>query len=410
MKKFMLLFTLLFVVLAVFADTVTYTRYQSGETPTFENLDWSGATLATVSLPQFDSSLGTLTEVDLTIQYDIDQDLYVENLNVVDSNVRVRGLCLAIWSNLPKSLPDEEYNTRTNNQYYDYAAYDGTVDYAGPSGKTFLNQTDSDNSAFNFTSSLAEFIGVGTIDINVETESEYSVSSGGNVDVVLLSEALATATITYTYEPITLPVELASFTAVSTSNNLAEILWTTHSESGLLGYNIYRNEENNFDSSSKINLNPIQANNTTQFQSYSYTDNEVVENTRYYYWLESRELSNVNEIFGPVVVKIQSSGEDVEDITMDNLAGIKSIYPNPFNPNTTIRYFLANDSQVKFEVYNLIGQKIESLDLGSKTGEQYHTVAWNGKDSRNQECPSGVYFFRIITQDFTQTSKAVLSK
>jgi hypothetical protein len=410
MKKIVLVFVIALVYVWSFAETVSYTRYQSGVTPVYENLDWSGASLATVSIPQFDSSLGTLTRVDLTIQYDINQDLYVENLNVEASNVRVRGLCLAIWSNLPNGIPDEEYNTRTNNTYYDYDGYDGLVDYAGPSGRTFEDQTDGDFSDFSFTSSLTSFIGTGTIDMNVDTESEYSVSSGGNVDVVLLSKALATATVTYTYDPITLPVELASFTAITTVDNFAQINWATHSETGLLGFNIYRNETDNLNSSVKINLNPINPTNGSEYQSYSYIDEEIEENTRYYYWLESQELSNISEIHGPAIVTIGSIGQDVEDIVYEKVAGIKSIYPNPFNPHTKIRFYLQSDSNVKFEVYNIIGQRIHSSSLGSKAGEQYHSVTWNGRNDDNRECSSGTYFFRIISNDFTQTTKAVLSK
>ncbi len=410
MKKIILLFVLVLVHVCSFAETVSYTRYQSGLTPSYETLDWGGVSEATVSLPQFDSSLGTLTEVDFSIQFDISQDIYVESTNEVPVNIKVRGNSEILWSNLPNSISDVDFTTKTNDIFYDYTAYDDTLDYAGASGRTFLDLTDSDNSVYEFTNNLAAFIGNSTMDMSVTTASSYSVFGGSNMDIILESEALATATVTYTYEPITLPVELASFTAVTTVNNFAQINWATHTESELLGYNIYRNESDNFDTGIKINFNPINPTNSSEYHAYSYVDENVEANTTYYYWLESRELSNVSEVHGPVIVTIQALGEDVEDNIYNNAAGIKSIYPNPFNPDTTVRFFLRNDSNVKFEIYNIRGQRVYTSNLGTKAGNQYHTVTWNGKNDSNQGCTSGTYFFKITSNNFTQTSKAVLSK
>ncbi len=410
MKKVVLVFVLVLVFVCSFADTVSFTRYQSGLTPVYETLDWAGASEATVSLPQFDSSLGTLTKVEFSIQFDISQDIYVESTNEVPVNIKVRGNSEILWFNLPNSISDVNFATKTNDIFFDYAIYDETVDYAGPSGRTFLDLNDSDNSVYEFTNNLAAFIGNSNMDMSVTTSSYYSVFGGSNMDIILESEALATATITYTYDPITLPVELASFSAITTSENFAQINWATHTESELLGYNIFRNDSDNFESSVKININPINPTNSSEYHTYSYIDERVEANTTYYYWLESRELSNVSQIHGPVIVTIQAIGEDVEDIDYQNTAGIKSIYPNPFNPDTTVRFFLNNDSEVKFEIYNLRGQKVHTSNLGTKAGNQYHTVTWNGKTDNNQKCTSGTYLFRITSDNFTQTSKAVLSK
>ena len=410
MKKILLVFVLIVVYICSFSETVSYTRYQSGETPLYETLDWAGVSEATISIPEFDSSLGTLTKVEFSFQFDITQDIFVESTNDVPVNIKVRGNSEIMWTNLPNSISDVDYTTRTNDIFYDYAIYDDNTDYAGPSGRTFLDLTDSDNSSYEFTNDLTAFIGTGTMDMNVNTSSYYSVFGGSNMDIILSSKALATASITYTYDSITLPVELASFSAVMTSSNFARIQWATHTESELLGYNIFRNESDNFDASIKINLTPINPTNSSEYHSYSYTDENVEENTSYYYWLESRELSNVSEIHGPVMVTTQSIGEDVGDIITNNAAGIKSIYPNPFNPNTTVRFFLRNDSNVKFEIYNLKGQRVHSSDLGTKVGNKYHTVTWNGKNDRNQDCSSGTYFFKVTSNSFSQTSKAILSK
>jgi len=77
-------------------------------------------------------------------------------------------------------------------------------------------------------------------------------------------------------------------------------------------------------------------------------------------------------------------------------------YPNPFNPSTQIRFALPNASDVRLEVFNLVGQKVAVLvDEHMESG--YHTVQWDANGM-----PSGVYFYRITTANFSQTRKMLL--
>jgi outer membrane receptor protein involved in Fe transport len=81
--------------------------------------------------------------------------------------------------------------------------------------------------------------------------------------------------------------------------------------------------------------------------------------------------------------------------TGHNLAGLPSDfglsknYPNPFNANTTISYQLPATSRVKLEVYNLLGEKVETLvDQQQEAG--YKSVNWEASDY----C-SGIYFYKL---------------
>ena len=103
-----------------------------------------------------------------------------------------------------------------------------------------------------------------------------------------------------------LPVTLTSFTAIQTAENLAQINWTTQSESGLLGYNIYRNDEENHNNSIILNPTLIIPTNSPYSHDYSYIDTEVEFEQTYYYWLESIELDGDNELFGPVSIFIEN--------------------------------------------------------------------------------------------------------
>jgi hypothetical protein len=84
-------------------------------------------------------------------------------------------------------------------------------------------------------------------------------------------------------------------------------------------------------------------------------------------------------------------------------------YPNPFNPKTMIRFALPKDSWVKLEVYNILGQKVKTL-VDEKLTAGVKQVEWDGKDSKGLEVASGIYFYRIKADDFSNVKKMVMLK
>ena len=82
-------------------------------------------------------------------------------------------------------------------------------------------------------------------------------------------------------------------------------------------------------------------------------------------------------------------------------------YPNPFNPVTTIEYSIANDSHVNLSVYNVKGQLIRTLVNEFKKSNNYKVI-WDGKNDRDHDVTSGVYFYRIKANEFIQTRKLVI--
>lgn len=82
-------------------------------------------------------------------------------------------------------------------------------------------------------------------------------------------------------------------------------------------------------------------------------------------------------------------------------------YPNPFNPTTTIEYQLPKSSEVSLKIYNLIGQKVRNLIDEKQIAGEY-SIIWDGKDDIGQQVASGIYMYKIHTQDFVKTKKMII--
>jgi hypothetical protein len=84
-------------------------------------------------------------------------------------------------------------------------------------------------------------------------------------------------------------------------------------------------------------------------------------------------------------------------------------YPNPFNPSTVIRYDVANPGNVDIKVYDVSGALIKILESRYRTPGQ-HEVQWDGSNSSGVNVSTGVYFYRLTTNGFSQTRKMILLK
>jgi hypothetical protein len=77
-------------------------------------------------------------------------------------------------------------------------------------------------------------------------------------------------------------------------------------------------------------------------------------------------------------------------------------YPNPFNPQTTISFSLPRNAVVRLEIFNLLGQKVDTLVDGRLPAGR-HAATWNGAGFS-----SGIYFYRLTTENFSQARKFTL--
>ncbi|MDA3813684.1 MAG: M14 family zinc carboxypeptidase [Candidatus Cloacimonetes bacterium] len=84
-------------------------------------------------------------------------------------------------------------------------------------------------------------------------------------------------------------------------------------------------------------------------------------------------------------------------------------YPNPFNPQTAIKFQLSEDMLVKLSIYNIKGQKVRTLINEEKVAGS-HSIVWNGNDDDNYPVSSGVYFYRMVTGEMISSRKMLLIK
>ena len=85
-------------------------------------------------------------------------------------------------------------------------------------------------------------------------------------------------------------------------------------------------------------------------------------------------------------------------------------FPNPFNPETQVRFSIGNSELVKLVVYDMMGRQIRTLIAGESFNSGFHAVNWNGLNDNGEKVPSGMYVYRIKAGDFIDFKKMLLVK
>ena len=85
-------------------------------------------------------------------------------------------------------------------------------------------------------------------------------------------------------------------------------------------------------------------------------------------------------------------------------------FPNPFNPETTIRFAVPKTARIEIDIFNSLGQRVRQLTSELYNGG-YHEEIWDGKDDSRIPVSSGIYFYQMTNKsDFTQARKLLLLK
>ena len=102
-----------------------------------------------------------------------------------------------------------------------------------------------------------------------------------------------------------------------------------------------------------------------------------------------------------------SGNTPVEELTtkkMNRCFRLYQMYPNPFNPSTTIRFSLLKSCFITLKIYNLLGKEIETLMNGQRGAGEYK-VEWAAEG-----LPSGIYLYRLEVGEFVERRKLILQR
>jgi hypothetical protein len=206
----------------------------------------------------------------------------------------------------------------------------------------------------------------------------------------------------------TLPVELSSFTAIATSDYFVNLQWITQTETNLSGYYIYRNTQETLHNALRVS-DIIAGTNSSQSTYYEFTDSEVETGNTYYYWLQSIDLDGTINYHGPISVILGNPNDHNDTPVVPNSTRLLSVYPNPFNPVTTIPYQLTTPETVHLSIYNSKGQLVKSYTKKHDTGGTF-SIRFDGKDSHNKALANGIYHCVMKAGLYSASTKMVLLK
>jgi hypothetical protein len=129
--------------------------------------------------------------------------------------------------------------------------------------------------------------------------------------------------------------------------------------------------------------------------NYSFEDKNLTVG-KYKYRLKQTDYNGNYEYY--------NLSSDVE-IGIPSRFNLSQNYPNPFNPTTKIDFTVPADSKVSLIVYDVSGKEVNRIINNEIKKADYYTVTFNGSGYS-----SGVYFYRLIADNFVQTKKLMMIK
>jgi len=205
--------------------------------------------------------------------------------------------------------------------------------------------------------------------------------------------------------PATISVQLKVFNApnnlsVTNGDRQVTLNWlspTTHTNLATLsGFKVYRD------------ATLLPSGTITNPSTLSFTDNTVQNGTTYVYTVVATYSNPVGDS-SPSNAIYATPLTDYNDVIVPTVTTLNGNYPNPFNPETVIRFAIAKEDAVKIDIYSVNGQLVKSL-INGFYGIGVYNAVWNGRDNNGRQVGSGVYFYRMTTSGYTAVKKMVLLK
>ncbi len=158
-------------------------------------------------------------------------------------------------------------------------------------------------------------------------------------------------------------------------------------------WGIIDSQSSTFTDSSKWKMSSSSTRQSVAFDNLRYSYSK----SSYSFNLETRRMD------------FESSIDRVKNSEIPSEYRLEQNYPNPFNPSTIIEYYIPKAGNLKLEIYNSLGQLVNVLVEADQNKGKYQ-ITWNGKDSQGNTLSSGVYFYRLKTNEYSYTNKMLLLK
>lgn len=123
----------------------------------------------------------------------------------------------------------------------------------------------------------------------------------------------------------------------------------------------------------------------------------------------NNNLITAEFIHGTVGIDVPANVKEVETATIPKDYSLEQNYPNPFNAGTVIRFAQPVDGHVQIDVFNVLGQRINTL-VDEFRAAGTHQVSWDGRSEGGVQVSTGVYFYRITAGSYVTTRKMVMIK
>ena len=176
-------------------------------------------------------------------------------------------------------------------------------------------------------------------------------------------------------------------------------------EEGVAGDGFFYLEEGNTFNSPCF-LNPLDC-------DYRLSSNSPCINsgTDYYHWFDWSEFNYEGDYYGtsPDMGCYEYGMVATDEFKIENVKCKISNYPNPFNPETQIVFYLPEAEQVKLSVYNLKGQLVKIL-VDNFLSAGNNKVVWDGRNKNGRKVSSGIYFVRLQSNTKRLMKKIMLMK
>ncbi len=248
---------------------------------------------------------------------------------------------------------------------------------------------------------------------SIGTEFTFSTTASAATETITLEASGANSTVTVSASVNgtaigTFAVVFSQLSAAELSSFGGEIVeeavvlnWTTVSQTNNAGWRVLRSEDG-------VTYTPVSdlipgAGTTDATLPYQFQDEDVPAVELIYYRLEQVDLDGRISQTSPIEVIL---GARFLDLPSDFGT---SIYPNPFNPSTTIAYNLPSEASVSIVIYDALGQEVRRLISETKSAGRY-TIRWDARDNLGRGVGSGVYIAKVEAGQFSAAQKMLLLK